>query len=153
MGKNLKKSVLLKGDYFCTPDKPSTKLGYITKGLLRYFVIDWKGRDRTLGFGGEDVVVSSYSAVVWNQQDIKYIQTIEDKEMYICERVDFIALWESSDVIWKRGLPLFFLFHCLIWGTINSFLYRRNLDKYQLQIGEPMLSWNGNKYNFKEYLR
>lgn len=95
-----KRTVLLKGDYFCTPDQPSTKLGYITKGLLRYFVIDRKGRDRTLGFGGEDVVVSSYRAVVWNLQDIKYIQAIEDTELYTCERIDFINLWESSD-IWK----------------------------------------------------
>lgn len=95
-----KRSIFLKGDYFCTPDKPSTKLGYITKGLLRYFVIDRKGKDRTLGFGSENVLVSSYSAVVWNQQDIKYIQAIEDTEIYTCERTDFINLWESSDV-WK----------------------------------------------------
>lgn len=95
-----KRSIYLKGEYYCTPDKPSTKLGYITKGLLRYYMLDQKGRERTFGFGGENVLVSSYGAVVCNQQHIKYIQAIEDTEVYTCERNDFINLWESSDT-WK----------------------------------------------------
>lgn len=95
-----KRSIYLKGDFFCTPEKPSTKLGFITKGLLRHYVLDQKGTERTFGFVGENMPVSSYGAIVSNQQDTKYVQAIEDTEIYACERIDFISLWYSSDV-WK----------------------------------------------------
>lgn len=92
--------IYLKGDYYCTSEEPSTKLGFITKGLLRHYVLDLKGTERTFGFVGENMPVSSYGAIISNQHDIKYVQAIENTRVYACEREDFITLWESSD-IWK----------------------------------------------------
>lgn len=94
------KHVYLKGDYFSTPENPSNQVGYVAKGLLRFYKLDRKGKEHTLGFGGENTFVSSYGAVFHNQHQTVYIQAIEKSETYTCSRLELLSLWETNDA-WK----------------------------------------------------
>lgn len=126
------KRIYQKGEYFSIPENPSTRLGYVARGLLRFYMLDRKGRECTFGFGGEDTFVSSYGAVIFNQQHIKYIQAIEKTEIYSCERTEFIKLWESNEA-WKVFLQKATEMDCLrIRKRESDFLMFDAKTRYQI---------------------
>ena len=92
-----------KGDYFSIPDKPSSFMGLVIKGLFRAYVFDKENREVILDFMGENNIVSSFGGIILNQFIPIYIQALEDSDIYIISRDDFIKLWEN-DTKWKEFL-------------------------------------------------
>jgi len=95
-----RKIIYRKNEYFSTIEKPSTYLGYIAKGLIRVYVIDHEGNEAILNFRGENSFTAAYGGIILNNIQPVYIQALEDSEIYVMERDEFVKLWEE-DVSWK----------------------------------------------------
>jgi len=83
-------------DYYSTPETPSTSLGYVARGLFRLYVVDRSGNEATLAFTGENMFMSSYGAFILNQIQPVYIQALEDSEVYVISRTEFLKFWETD---------------------------------------------------------
>ena len=94
-----------KNEYFSSIEKPSANLGYIAKGLVRVYIIDRDGNEVTLNFRGDNNFTSSYGGIILNNLQPVYIQTLEDSEIYIISRNEFIKIWET-DAKWKDILQI-----------------------------------------------
>ena len=99
------KKIYRRNDYFSTIEKPSTDLGYIAKGLIRLFVVDREGNEATLDFRGENSFTSSYGGIILNKLQPVYIQALEDSDIYVIERDEFVKLWDI-DENWKNMLQI-----------------------------------------------
>ena len=97
------KKTYKRNEHFSTIENPSTYLGYIAKGLVRVYVIDREGNEATLNFRGENIFTSAYSGIVLNKVQPLYIQALEDSEIYVIERDEFVNIWET-DSDWKNLL-------------------------------------------------
>lgn len=69
-------------------------LGYVKKGLLRYYYLDNKGNEFTKGFFAEDNIVVSYSALLENRASYFSIEALEDTEV---ELVKFKTFQKGFD--------------------------------------------------------
>ena len=100
-------------EYFSTPHNPSKSLAIVEKGLFRFYVFDVKGIEATLGFTGEGMFMSSYSAIILNQIQPVYIQALENSEIYAMSRSDFLNKWWEADIRWKNILQTITEYDCL----------------------------------------
>lgn len=92
-----------KNEYFSTPDKPSTYLAVITKGIFKQYVNDLKGNEVVRDFKGETMFLNSYAAIVFDQFLPMYTQALEDAEIWAIQRSDFLKICEE-DIMWKDAL-------------------------------------------------
>jgi len=90
-------------EHFSTPNAPNTYIAYIAKGLFRLYLIDQYGKEATHDFTGEGLFMSSYGAIILNKIFPMYIQALEDSEIYLLSRDEFIYLWQN-DLRWKNIL-------------------------------------------------
>ena len=100
-----KKEIFKKYEHFSTIEKPSTNIGFISKGLVRIYITDYYGDEATLNFRGENSYTASYGGVILNNQQPVNIQALEDAVIYTLPRDEFVKLWET-DPIWKDFLQL-----------------------------------------------
>jgi len=96
----IKKIIFKKNEYFSTPKNKSTLLAFIEKGLFRQYIINSEGDEFTRDFRGENMLMSTYAAIIRNKFHPLYIQALEDSEIYAIERDEFVKIWEK-DSIWK----------------------------------------------------
>jgi len=117
-------NIYKKGDYFSTVENPSENLGFITKGLVRVFVIDQEGNEATLNFRAENNFTSAHGGIILNNLQPVYIQALEDSEIYTIPRDEFVELWKK-DSVWKDMLQIITEYDSLQLREreINSLLY------------------------------
>ena len=75
-----KERILKKGDYFLAEGQVCKQVGFVVKGLLRYF-INHEGEDRTYSFARENEFVCNYESFIPKTPSTKNIQALEDCEM------------------------------------------------------------------------
>ena len=65
------------------------EMGYVSKGLLRRYYINQKGRDITTGFVSENEYVTDYPAFLQQRQTKYYIQCLEPSIILLlpCEKI------------------------------------------------------------------
>jgi len=96
---SMEKIIYKRNEYFSTIKNPSTNIAYIAKGLFRVYIIDREGNEATLNFRAEDMPMSSYGAINLNQLEPVYIQALEDSEIYVISRADYINFWEANETM------------------------------------------------------
>ena len=99
-------------EYFSTPETPNTSLAYIAKGLFRLYVIDQHGNEATHDFTGDNMFMSSYSAITLNVLAPIYIQALEESEIFVISRDNLMRFWQN-DVRWKNMLQKATEYDCL----------------------------------------
>ena len=82
---------LAKGDRFIEAGQVPRCMGFVVKGLFRYVYLDREGKEFTKNFLSENSFITSYSAMVQQQQSWFSIEALEDSEVL---RFDFLS--------WKR---------------------------------------------------
>lgn len=80
--------VLKKNDYFLQATEVNTKLGFLSKGLVRYFVFK-NDEEATLEFTKEGEFVADYGSFISKEPSIQNIQALEDCEFLV---IDYEAL-------------------------------------------------------------
>ena len=87
------------GEFFSTPQNPSDYFIYITKGLMRAYLIDFNGNEVTFFFSFENMFMYPYTGIILNRRSPLYMQALEDTVAYGITRDEYMARWEiDSDL-------------------------------------------------------
>lgn len=70
-----------KNEFFCREDQIQKQMGFIIKGLFRYFYIDKNGNEYTKHFAYENDFAVSYSSFIYQIPSMYYIEALEDSEI------------------------------------------------------------------------
>ena len=86
---------LKKGDFFLKAGEINNKLGFVNKGLIRYFV--FKNEDEsTIEFTSEGEFIAEYQSFLDNSEAIQYIQAIEDTTLLVTDNDGIQQLYNTT---------------------------------------------------------
>lgn len=83
-----------KGDFFLAGGQVCKQVGFVTKGLLRYY-INHDGEDKTYDFAQENNFVCNYESFIPQMPSTKIIQALEDCEMLVTSYTDLQIFYKS----------------------------------------------------------
>ena len=84
-----------KGDFFLEAGEINNKLGFVIKGLVRYFV--YKNEDdSTIEFTSEGEFIAEYQSFLDNSEAIQYIQAIEDTTLLVTDNDSIQQLYNKT---------------------------------------------------------
>lgn len=83
-----------KGDFFLAEGKICNKVGFVAKGLLRYY-INHNGEEKTYSFSQEDDYVCNYESFLPQKPSSKVIQALEDSDVFVISYDDLQLLYAS----------------------------------------------------------
>ncbi len=86
---------LQKNEYFLQSTEVNTKLGFLCKGLVRYFVFR-NEEEATLEFTKEGEFVADYGSFISKQPSIQNIQALEDCEFLVIDYDELQKLYKVS---------------------------------------------------------
>lgn len=85
-----------KGDLFVRAGSYPSSIGFVNKGLFRFYYTDKDGVEFTKAFFPENTVLSSYSALLENRTSYFSIQALEDAEIEYVDYQKLIALFPQN---------------------------------------------------------
>ena len=88
------KKELKKGDFFLADGQVCKQVGFIVKGLIRYY-INHDGEEKTYAFAQENNFVCNYESFLPQKPSTKIIQALEDCEMLIISFTDLQVFYKS----------------------------------------------------------
>ena len=109
---SLKTVTYRRNEYFSTPDKPSTMLAFVSRGLFKQYVIDLNGNEVIREFCGDNMFMSTYAAITLNIFQPIYVQAIENSIIAVIPRVTFLEIIENEQK-WKDVLQELTELDCL----------------------------------------
>jgi CRP-like cAMP-binding protein len=89
-----KKKIYKKGDFFLAEGQVCRQVGFIVKGLFRYY-INHDGNDKTYAFGLEYNYVCNYESFLPQKPSLKIIQAVEDSDVFIISHQDLQLLYAN----------------------------------------------------------
>lgn len=92
---SFKPMLLAKGAFFLEAGKVNTHIGFINKGLVRYFV-DKNEEEATFEFTKEGEFIADYQSFSQNKPSIQYIQAIEDCELLVINYPDVQKIFTTT---------------------------------------------------------
>lgn len=93
--KAFKPHVLLKGDYFLKTGEVNKYVGFIKKGLVRYFVFK-NEEESTFEFTKEGEFIADYQSFNRSTASLQNIQAIEDCELLIINYTDVQTIFNTT---------------------------------------------------------
>lgn len=94
---------IAKGEVFIEEGQYPTLIGFVNKGLFRYFYRDENGNEYTKGFFPEYTLLSSYSAMIENRESYFTIQALEDSVIETLSFNSFLEL-RKQNPLWNHFL-------------------------------------------------
>jgi CRP-like cAMP-binding protein len=76
-----------KGELFLRDGAVCDRLGFVCKGIFRYY-IDQDGEDKTYNFAGEGDFICNYESLIKQLPSLKNIQAIEPSEVFVISKKD-----------------------------------------------------------------
>jgi len=92
-----------KGDYFLTSDKICQYSAYISKGVLRHFLIDTKGNEKITQFSMTGEFVSDCESYIQQKPSAYNIQALEPCEIVAFKNLDLQELSNKNPKFDKVG--------------------------------------------------
>jgi CRP-like cAMP-binding protein len=121
-----------KGDYFLKAGDINNQLGFVQKGLIRYFVYK-NEEESTLEFSKEGEFVAEYQSLVQKTQSIQSIQAIEDTTMLVMTSDDLQNLYCNTKNGDKIGrIVIEHRFNVLVTQLMS--IYMHNSDQRYLHF-------------------
>jgi len=93
--KAFKPYTVKKNNYFLQATEINTKLGFLCKGLVRYFVFK-NDEEATLEFTKEGEFVADYGSFISKEPSIQNIQALEDCEFLVIDYEELQKLYKVS---------------------------------------------------------
>jgi CRP-like cAMP-binding protein len=81
-----------KGEFFLSEGQICKHVGFITKGLMRYY-INHDGEEKTYSFSQENQYVCNYESFLPQNPSLKIIQALEDSDVFIISHKDLQLLY------------------------------------------------------------
>ena len=85
---------LAKGEYFLREGEICQQLGFVTEGILRYY-IDKEGEERTYNFAQENQFVCNYESLIRQSPSPKHIQAIEPVRLLVISSADLPDFYQE----------------------------------------------------------
>lgn len=101
--KYAKSSNLLAGAHFLQPGQVCNRIGYITKGVLRVYILNEDGKVLTRRFPTEGNFMVDLGSYFHEKPSIEFWEAVTDLEFYYWDRAD-IALMEQEISNWQNIL-------------------------------------------------
>jgi len=98
---------IAKGECFIREGEIPRHLGFVVKGLFRYYYLDLKGNEFTKAFMFENLFITSYSALIQNRESYYTIEALEDSLIVSINYHEWKKLIEDN-IYWYR-MFLFFI--------------------------------------------
>ena len=89
-----KEKTYKKGDYFLTEGQICKQVGFVAKGLMRYY-INHDGEEKTYAFSQENNYVCNYESFLPQSPSSKIIQALEDCDVLVISLNDLQILYAS----------------------------------------------------------
>lgn len=83
-----------KGDYFLEEGRICKQVGYVAKGLMRYY-INFDGEEKTYAFSQENQYVCNYESFLPQEPSSKIIQALEDSTVLTISHTDLQSLYAN----------------------------------------------------------
>ncbi len=93
-----------KNNYFLMEGDPPYHLGFVMRGLFRYYYIDRKGNEFTKGFMPEHSFLSAYDAIIERRPSFYTIEALEDSEVLMFDYLKWKELIYPHHDCWKEFL-------------------------------------------------
>ena len=89
-----KEKTYKKGDYFLTDGQICKQVGFVSRGLMRYY-INHDGEEKTYAFSQENQYVSNYESFLPQLPSSKIIQALEDCDLLVISHSDLQLLYSN----------------------------------------------------------
>ena len=89
-----KQKAYKKGDFFLSGGQVCKQVGFITKGLMRYY-INHDGEEKTYAFSQENNYVCNYESFLPQKPSSKIIQALEDSDVLVISHHDLQLLYAN----------------------------------------------------------
>jgi CRP-like cAMP-binding protein len=89
-----KEKTCKKGDFFLTEGQICKEVGFVTRGLLRYY-INHNGEEKTYAFSQENSYVCNYESFLPQKPSLKIIQALEDCDLLVISHHDLELFYAS----------------------------------------------------------
>jgi CRP-like cAMP-binding protein len=83
-----------KGDFFLSDGQICRQVGFVTKGLMRYY-INHDGEEKTYAFSQENQYVCNYESFLPQSPSSKIIQALEDTYVLVISHSDLQSLYAN----------------------------------------------------------
>lgn len=87
-----KEKTYKKGDFFLVEGQICKQVGFVTKGLMRYY-INHDGEEKTYAFSQENQYVCNYESFLPQNPSSKIIQALEDSDVFVISHSDLQLLY------------------------------------------------------------
>lgn len=89
-----KEKTYKKGDFFLAEGQICKQVGFLTKGLMRYY-INHDGEEKTYAFSQEDEYICNYESFLPQKPSSKIIQALEDSDVLVISHSDLQRLYAN----------------------------------------------------------
>jgi CRP-like cAMP-binding protein len=83
-----------KGDFFLEEGRICKQVGFVAKGLMRFY-INHDGEEKTYSFSQENDYVCNYESFIPQKPSTKIIQALEDSEVFVISYNDLQLLYAN----------------------------------------------------------
>lgn len=150
--KLFKERYIKKGDFFLEEGQVCKYAGFISKGIMRYF-INHEGEDRTYAFGQENNFVCNYESFIPKTPSSKNIQALEDCEILQISYDDLQTLYRDIRDGEKLGRIVIEQVFIQTLQDLSSFYTDTPEYRYEKFIGQhPDLQQRISQYHIASYV-
>jgi len=94
VGSVSKEKTYKKGEFFLEEGRICKQVGYVVKGLMRYY-INHDGEEKTYDFSQENNYVCNYESFIPQEPSSKVIQALEDTDLLVISHTDLQLLYAN----------------------------------------------------------
>lgn len=146
------KKELKKGDFFLAEGQVCKQVGFITKGLMRYY-INHDGEEKTYAFAEENNFVCNYESFLPQIPSTKVIQALEDAEIFVISFTDLQVFYKSIAQGERFGRLVIGQVFIQLLSDLSSFYTDTPEYRYEKFVKEhPNLQQRISQYHIASYV-
>lgn len=119
---------LRKHQYFLQEGEICKSVAFVSKGILRSYLVDEKNNERIIQFAPEGWFISDISSFITEDKSIMNIDALEDTEL--------ILMSKTAHVYLETAVPEFFKFNYAQYRGAYISLQKRLIDMFTLSTEE-----------------
>jgi len=141
-----------KGDFFLAEGQICKQVGFVAKGLLRYY-INHDGEEKTYAFSQENNYVCNYESFLPQSPSSKIIQALEDCEVLVISHADLQILYAGVREGERFGRMAIEAVFIQLLADISSFYIETPERRYErFRKNHPDLEQRISQYHIASYV-
>jgi CRP-like cAMP-binding protein len=147
-----KEKTYKKGDFFLADGQICKQVGFVTKGLMRYY-INHDGEEKTYAFSQENQYVCNYESFLPQSPSSKIIQALEDSIVFVISHSDLQLLYANVREGERFGRIAIEAVFLQILKDINSFYTEKPEVRYERFLtNHPDLQQRISQYHIASFV-